>query len=90
MTSKVSNVEIYLKISEITGYTIEELLVDKNNSKDREKIRRKIEYMLKPIEEQGYICTFIRQFIQFNHRQELNTLKNIKNKINKINMGYYK
>lgn len=81
-TGKVSNIEIYLKISEITGYTIEELLVDKNNSKDREKIRRKIDYMLNviPIEELEYICTFIKQFIQFNHRKELNTLKNIKNK----------
>lgn len=54
-TGKISNIEIYLKISEITGYTIEEL---------------------------EYICTSIKQFIQFNHRQELNTLKNIKNKKN--------
>lgn len=81
-TGKVSNIEIYLKISEITGYTIEELLVEKDTSKDKNKIRRKIDYMLNvlPTDELEYICTAIKQFIQFNHRKELNTLKNIKNK----------
>lgn len=36
-TRKVTNVEIFLKISEITGYTIEELLWQKDDSKIEKK-----------------------------------------------------
>lgn len=79
-TSKVNNIEIYLKISEITGYTIEELLLEKDNSKNGEKIRRKIDYILNVIseEELEYIYVNISQFIKFFHRKEIKTLKDIK------------
>jgi len=79
-TSKVTNVEIFLKISEITGYTIEELLLQKDDSKNREKIRRKIDYILNIIseEELEYIYVNISQFIKFTHRDEIRTLKEIK------------
>lgn len=79
-TSRVNNIEIYLKISEITGYTIEELLLEKDNSKNREKIRRKIDYILNVIseEELEYIYVNISQFIKFSHRKEIKTLKDIK------------
>ncbi len=79
-TSKVTNVEIFLKISEITGYTIEELLLQKDDSKNREKIRRKIDYILNVIseEELEYIYVNISQFIKFTHRDEIKTLKEIK------------
>ena len=81
-TSKVTNVEIFLKISEITGYTIEELLLQKDDSKNREKIRRKIDYILNVIseEELEYIYVNISQFIKFTHRDEIKTLKEIKKK----------
>lgn len=79
-TSKVTNVEIFLKISEITGYTIEELLLQKDDSKNKEKIRRKIDYILNVIseEELEYIYVNISQFIKFTHRDEIKTLKEIK------------
>lgn len=79
-TSKVTNVEIFLKISEITGYTIEELLLQKDDSKNREKIRRKIDYLLNVVseEELEYIYVNISQFIKFTHRDEIRTLKEIK------------
>lgn len=79
-TSKVTNVEIFLKISEITGYTIEELLLQKEDSKNREKIRRKIDYLLNVVseEELEYIYVNISQFIKFTHRDEIRTLKEIK------------
>ena len=79
-TSKVTNIEIFLKISEITGYTIEELLLQKDDSKNREKIRRKIDYLLNVVseEELEYIYVNISQFIKFTHRDEIRTLKEIK------------
>lgn len=79
-TSKVTNVEIFLKISEITGYTTEELLLQKDDSKNKEKIRRKIDYILNVIseEELEYIYVNISQFIKFTHRDEIKTLKEIK------------
>lgn len=81
-TSKVNNIETYLKISEITGYTIEELLLQKDDSKNRERIRRKIDYILNVVseEELEYIYINISQFIKFSHRKEVNTLKDIKEK----------
>ncbi len=81
-TSKVNNIETYLKISEITGYTIEELLLQKDDSKNRERIRRKIDYILNVVseEELEYIYVNISQFIKFSHRKEINTLKDIKEK----------
>ena len=84
-TSKVNNIETFLKISEITGYTIEELLLQKDDSKNREKIRRKIDYILNVVseEELEYIYLNISQFIKFSHRKEINTLKDIKEKNNK-------
>lgn len=81
-TSKVNNIETYLRISEITGYTIEELLLQKDDSKNRERIRRKIDYILNVVSEEElvYIYVNISQFIKFSHRKEVNTLKDIKEK----------
>lgn len=81
-TSKVNNIETFLRISEITGYTIEELLLEKDDSKNRERIRRKIDYLLNVIseEELEYIYVNINQFIKFTHKNEITTLKNIKEK----------
>lgn len=79
-TSKVNNIETFLRISEITGYTIEELLLQKEDSKEREKIRRKIDYLLNVVseEELEYIYVNISQFIKFNHKNKIKTLKEIK------------
>lgn len=81
-TRKVTNVEIFLKISEITGYTIEELLLQKDDSKNREKIRRKIDYLLNVLsdDELEYVYKYIQEFTRFIHKDQVNTLKNIKEK----------
>ena len=79
-TSKVNNIETFLRISEITGYTIEELLLQKKDSKKREKIRRKIDYILNVVSEDEleYIYVNISQFIKFTHKNEIKSLKEIK------------
>lgn len=81
-TRKVTNVEIFLKISEITGYTIEELLLQKDDIKNREKIRRKIDYLLNVLsdDELEYVYKYIQEFTRFIHKDKVNTLKNIKEK----------
>ena len=35
-TSKVNNMEVFLKISEVSGYTLEELLLDNTTTKEKE------------------------------------------------------
>lgn len=81
-TRKVTNVEIFLKISEITGYTIEELLLQKDDSKNREKIKKKIDYLLNVLsdDELEYVYKYIQEFTRFIHKEQVNTLKNIKEK----------
>lgn len=82
---KVTNVETYLKIFEISGYTVEEILLDIDNSKGKEKEIAKINYLLNVLskEELEYIYGSIRHFVTFNHRNQVNTLKNIKDKLKK-------
>ncbi len=79
-TSKVTNIETFLKISQITGYTIEELLLQENDTKNTKRTRRKIDYILNVVseEELEYIFVNISQFIKFTHRNEIKTLKDIK------------
>lgn len=84
-TSRVTNIETFLKISEITGYTIEELLLEKDDSKNSEKIRKKINYILNVLsdDELEYICGNITQFVRFNHRDQVKTLGEIKKELKK-------
>lgn len=84
-TRKVSNIEFFIRISEITGYSIEELTQDYENSKSKEKIIKKINYLLNvgPVEELEYIFANTRQFLQFSHRNqnEQKSLKEIKDQL---------
>lgn len=84
-TSKVKDVETYIKISEKTGYTLDELLLDRNKSKEIERIKRKIDYILNvlSVEELDYIYDDINRFVKFNHRKEIRTLKEIKKELKK-------
>lgn len=84
-TSKVNNIEVFLRISEISGYTLEELLLDNKETKEKEKIIRRINYILSILsqEELEYICGSINQFVRFNHRNRVKTLKEIKDEFNK-------
>lgn len=79
-TSKVNNIEVFLRISEISGYTLDELLLDSRETKDKEKIIRRINYILSILskDELEYICGSINQFVRFNHRHKVKTLKDIK------------
>ena len=71
-TTKVNNVEIFLKISEITGYTIEELLSDKEFSNNAESTKLKIINSLNFLSEDEltYINEYIHNFIKFAHRKD--------------------
>lgn len=91
-TSKVTNIETFLKISQITGYTIEELLLQENDTKNTKRIRRKIDYILNVVseEELEYIFVNISQFIKFTHRNEIKNFKRIiKSKKAKIKKEIY-
>ncbi len=81
-TSRVTNVETFFKISEISGYTIEELLLEKNDIKNKKKIRRKIDYILNVLsdDELKYVYKYIQEFTRFIHKDQVNTLKDIKKK----------
>ena len=84
-TSKVNNIEVFLRISEISGYTLDELLLGNKETKEKEKIIRRINYILSVLsqEELEYICGSINQFVRFNHRNQVKTLKEIKDEFNK-------
>ncbi len=79
-SGKVTNIEFFMKISEITGYTLDELTQDNNYTKLKEKTIKKINYLLNilSVEELEYIYTNTKQFIQFCHKNEVKTLKEIK------------
>ena len=84
-TSKVTNIEFFIRISEITGYTLEEIIQGEINSKSKEKIIKKINYLLNvsSVEELEYIFANTRQFLQFSHRNEIEqkSLKEIKDQL---------
>ncbi|MGN1301844.1 MAG: helix-turn-helix domain-containing protein [Clostridia bacterium] len=84
-TSKVNNIEVFLRISEISGYTLDELLLDNKETKEKERMIRRINYILSVLsqEELEYICGSINQFVRFNHRNQVKTLKEIKDEFNK-------
>lgn len=79
----VRNVEVFLKISEISGYTMEELLLGKNESTEKVKMRKRINYLLNVLSEDEleYIFITINDFIKFKHKEQVVTLKDIKNRI---------
>lgn len=79
----VRNVEVFLKISEISGYTMEELLLGQNITTEKEKTRKRINYLLNVLTEDDleYIFTMINDFIKYKHKEDVVTLKDIKDKI---------
>jgi len=79
----VRNVEVFLKISEISGYTMEELLLGQNETTEKEKVRKRINYLLNVLTEDDleYIFTIINDFIKYKHKEDVVTLKDIKDKI---------
>lgn len=86
-SGNVTNIEFFIRISEITGYTLEELTQERNEKdiKSREKSLNKINYLLNvaSLEELEYIYANARQFIQYCHQNEIKTLKDIKNELKK-------
>lgn len=84
-TSKVNNLEVFLRISEISGYTLDELLSDTKGTNEKQKTIRRINYILSILskDELEYICGSINHFVRFEHRNQVKTLKEIKEEINK-------
>ena len=80
---KVKNVETFIKVSEVTGLTLEELLLWKNESSVRNRNIKKINYLLNVLSENEleYIYFNISQFIKAVHNEEINTLKDIKDRL---------
>lgn len=79
---KVKNVETFIKVSQVTGLTLEELLLGKNESPIRNRNIKKINYLLNVLSDRelDYIYFNISQFIKILHEDEVNTLKDIKDK----------
>lgn len=77
--------EVFLRISEISGYTLEELLLDNTTTKEKERIIRRINYILNVLSEDEleYICENITQFVRFNHKKQVKTLGEIKKELKK-------
>ena len=74
-TSKVSSIEFFIKISEISGYTLDELIFEENCSKNKNKLKRKITYQLDKFTttELEYIYNNIKDFKQFiNNSNKIN------------------
>ena len=80
----VKNVEVYLRIAQVSGYTLEELLLGTNSQNTRNKTKRKIEYLLNVMsdDELEFVDSEIEMFMRFRHKEKVNTLKDIKKKIN--------
>ena len=86
-SGNVTNIEFFIRIAEITGYTLDELTQEgkQKDMKSREKMITRINYLLNVVspEELEYISANARQFIQFCHQNEIKTLKEIKDDIKK-------
>ena len=84
-TAKVNNIEVFIRISEVSGYTLDELLLDNKETNEKDKIIRRINYVLSILskEELEYICGSIKGFARFEHRNKVKTLKEIKEEIKK-------
>lgn len=82
---KVKNVETFIKVSEVTGLTLEEILFGKNESSIRNRNIKKINYLLNVLSdsELDYIYFNISQFIKILHKADVNTLKDIKDRSKK-------
>lgn len=79
-TSKVTNIEVFLKISEISGYTLDELLFDNKETPEKARIIRRINYILNILskDELEYIYGSLNLFTRFEHRNQVKTLQEIK------------
>jgi len=84
-TAKVNNIEVFIRISEVSGYTLDELLLDTKETHENEKIMRRINYILSVLskDELEYICGSINHFVRYEHRNKVKTLKQIKEEIKK-------
>ena len=80
---KVTNVEIFMKFYELTGYTVEEILLGKEKSNNKNRLRKRIDFILNVAseEELEYIYNEINGFMKFVHKDETRTLKDIKKNI---------
>ena len=82
-TSKVKNVEVFMRFYELTGYTVEEILLGKITSNNKDRLRKKIDFLLNVTteEELEYIYNEINNLLRFLHKDQVRTLKDIKKDI---------
>lgn len=81
-TGNVNNIEVFLRISEVSGHTLDELLLDNKETNEKDKIIRRINYTLNVLskDELEYINITIKQYVMHHHRDKVNTLGDIKRK----------
>ena len=82
-SQNVTNIEIFIKIAQITGYSLEHLLELEKPKQINKKITR-INYFLTVLNEKelNYIVDFINRYIKFHCHSNIRTLKEIKKEIN--------
>ena len=80
---KVTNVEIFMKFYQLTGYTVEEILLGKITSSNRSRWRKRLDFKLDTLSEDEfeYIYNVIDNLIRLLHKDKVRTLKDIKNDI---------
>lgn len=73
-TVNVNNIEIYLRICNLSGYTMEELVYEDVSSVRGKRIKRKIDYILNNLadEELDYIYFNLNKFLNVFHKDQLN------------------
>ena len=66
-THTVSKIDIFIKISELSGYTLDEILNENNFPKEKIRYKRKIDNLLKTAtpEELKYIYYNIKELFKF-------------------------
>lgn len=73
-TVNVNNIEVYLKICEITGYTMEELISEDKDNTHSKRLKRRINYILKDLEDEELEAIYfsLNKFFNIFHKDQLN------------------
>lgn len=79
-TSNVNNIEIYLEICKLSGYTMEELLSENTDNIHSKRMKRKINYILNSLtlEELDYVYFSLTKFLSIFHKDKIRMFKNVK------------
>lgn len=79
-SGRVSNVEFYVSLSLLSGISLDELLLDKKEVPEKNRLIKKINYMLNHVtnDELEYLYIMIDNYMKFHHKDEYRVLKSFK------------